>query len=265
MFDRRVSRFAWPALSVCLLAVLIGLALPAPRPSEAAFQEGGKGPQLLIGRDDDNVDNPVIQPPGTAANQSLNNADVQEGGPGNDVIIGLLGSDVQIGGPGNDILVGGPEGGAQPNSDIQFGGPGDDIALWAPGDGSDAFIGGPGLDALVFGVTDRVAGVPVLTGPVPGYPQGIPTANVTGQGGFCTLERVADPTLGYDFLVRFFVRATGNLAVTLRVKEVEQVFCTSVAGGAVTFADLTQPQPEFVEVVLSDVEALNQTVSLMIR
>jgi hypothetical protein len=64
----------------------------------------------------------------------------------------------------------------------------------------------------------------------------VPTANVSGQGGFCTVE-AAPSGSGYEFLVRFFARATGNLAVTLRTRDVEQVFCTSVAGGAITFAD----------------------------
>jgi hypothetical protein len=36
-----------------------------------------------------------------------------------------------------------------------FGGPGDDVNLWAPGDGSETFVGGPGLDAIIFGATDR--------------------------------------------------------------------------------------------------------------
>ena len=95
---------------------------------------------------------------------------------------------------------------------------------------------------------------------------GLPTANVTGQGGFCRLERVADPVArGFEFLVRFFVRATGNLAVTIRTHDVEQVFCTSEAGGAVSFADLTAPDPAFVEVSLEEVDRLNATVRKIIR
>lgn len=231
--------------------------------SHAALIEAGKGPQVLIGSDDDNQANPAIQPAGVAANQSLNNTDVLEGGQGNDVLIGLLGSDVIEGGPGHDIIVGGPDPGA-PNSDIMFGGPGDDVSLWAPGDGSEAFIGGPGVDALVFGVTDRTAGVPDLSGPQTGFPFGVPTANVSGQGGFCTVE-AAPAASGYDFLVRFFVRATGNLAVTVRTRDVEQVFCTSVAGGAITFADLTQAVPAFAIVSTDEVNALNATVGTMIR
>ena len=241
-----------------LVAILVSAGI-----SQAALIEAGKGPQVLVGSDDDNLANAVIQPAGTAANQSLNNTDVLEGGQGNDVLIGLLGSDVIQGGPGHDIILGGPDPGA-PNSDIMFGGPDDDVNLWAPGDGSEAFIGGPGRDALVFGVTDRVSGVPVLSAAVPGFPFGVPTANVSGQGGFCTVE-AAPAASGYDFLVRFFARATGNLAVTVRTRDVEQVFCTSVAGGAITFADLSQPDPAFLIVSQDQVEALNTIVGFIVR
>ena len=58
----------------------------------------------------------------------------------------------------------------------------------------------------------------------------------------------------------FFVRSTGALAVTVRQAEVEQVFCTSQAGGAVTFADLTLAELAFVEVPLDQVRTLNPTV-----
>jgi hypothetical protein len=234
--------------------------------TEAALQQGGSGPQVLIGADDDNVDNPTIQPPGVPANQSLNNTDVLRGGGANDILIGLLGSDVLLGEAGNDILIGGPEGSGPPNSDVMFGGPGNDVAIWQGGDGSDAFIGGADFDALVFGTMDRDPNnVPVLTGRAPGFPFGLPTANVSGQGGFCTVERPDDPAIGYNFLVRFFVRATGALAVTIRVSEVEQVFCTSEAGGEITFADLTDENPEFVVVTPERVELLNGIVARIIR
>jgi hypothetical protein len=53
--------------------------------------------------------------------------------------------------------------------------------------------------------------------------------------------------------------------VTIRLAEVEQVFCTSQAGGQITFADLTQADPQFVVVTLEEVEKLNQTVAQIIR
>jgi len=65
--------------------------------------------------------------------------------------------------------------------------------------------------------------------------------------------------------VRFFSRATGNLLVTVRTRNVEQVFCTSEAGGAITYADLTEVDPQLVEVSIDQVEDLNRTVGAIIR
>ncbi len=235
--------------------------------AHAAFVQGTSGDDLLFGLDDDNQANPQIQPAG-AVNQSLDKADIMEGGNGDDVMVGLGGSDAMLGGKGNDILVGGTEQGAAPNSDAMVGGDGNDIALWRAGDGSEAFVGGRGdADALIFGSIDRdAANIPVIS-PTTGRhaKTGIPTADVTGQGGFCTIEAVQDPDAGYEFLVRFFVRATGNLAVTVRTVNVEQVYCTSQAGGQITFADLTAANPEFVVVSLDDVKEINATVARIIR
>jgi hypothetical protein len=162
----RVPRFGVSALAAVVAAALSFVLAPA-HSTQAALVEGGKGPQLLIGRDDDNQTNPLIQA-GAATNQSLDRTDVLEGGPGNDVMFGLNGDDVMDGGPGDDIILGGPDGGAAPggppNSDIMFGGPGNDVNLWAPGDGSEAFLGGPGIDALIFGATDREAVADPTTG-----------------------------------------------------------------------------------------------------
>jgi hypothetical protein len=186
----------------------------------------------------------------------------------------LNGNDVIDGGPGQDIILGGPDGGAAPggppNSDIMFGGPDNDVNLWAPGDGSEAFIGGLGLDAIVFGTTDRealpdpVTGVrlPTLKFGVAGFPQGIPTADVSGQPQHCTIE--PSPLPGYDYLIRFR-GPTGNIIVTVRVGGVEQVFCSSKDGAGIAFADLTLPSPEFVDVSQSEVETLNLLVGAMIR
>jgi hypothetical protein len=268
------SRFGLSALSAGALVVLLGLILASARPTQAALVEGGKGPQLLIGFDDDNQANTSIQA-GAAANQSLNRADVVDGGPGNDVMFGLNGNDVMDGGPGDDIILGGPDGGAAPggppNSDIMFGGPGNDVNLWAPGDGSEAFLGGPGIDAIIFGATDREAvadpatGVrlPALLFGVAGFPQGITTADVSGLGNFCTVE--ASPSPGYQFLVRFRSIATGNIIVTVRLTDVEQVFCTGQSGASLAFADLTAQSPGFDVVSLPKVQVLNPLVGAMIR
>jgi hypothetical protein len=268
---RVMSRFSisrlTAGLSVAFLAVLLG---PAHM-TQAARPDEDRGPQLLIGSDADRQDNAAIQA-GAAANQSLNRTDVISGGSGNDVIFGLNGNDVIDGGPGRDIILGGPDGGpapgGPPNSDIMFGGPGKDVNLWAPGDGSEAFIGGPGRDALIFGATDRDAApdpatgvrLPTLLLGVPGFPQGIPTANVSGLSNFCTIEN--SPLPEYQYLVRFR-GATGNIIVTVRVAEVEQVFCSQ--GGAIAFADLTVPSPAFAVITQPEVEHLNSLVAAMIR
>ena len=253
-------------LATLLLSVLLGYFYNPVQPIRAALVKDSAGSQVLIGKDDDNINNATIQPAGVVPNQSLNNTDILVGGSGNDVLIGLRGSDELVGGPGNDILIGGIDTGGPPNSDIIWGGEGNDISIWAPGDGSDAFLGGPGRDAQIFGVIDRVDNVPTRTGSAPGFPHGVPTANVSGSPGFCRLERLAvDSTLGYDFLVRFLVRSSGNLAVTVRLSEVEQVFCTSQAGGEITFADLTVDSPEFVVVSLAEVRRLNRIVPEIIR
>jgi hypothetical protein len=259
---------ALAGLSVALVAIVL-----RAHPTQAAFVDGDKGPELLIGRDDDRQDNVAIQGgTTTATNQSLNRTDILIGGKGNDVIFGLNGNDVIDGGPGQDIILGGPDGGpapgGPPNSDIMFGGPDNDVNLWAPGDGSEAFIGGPGLDALVFGITDReetadpATGVrlPKLFFGVAGFPQGIPTANVSGQPNFCTID--PSPVPGYDQLIRFR-GLTGNLIVTVRVRDVEQVFCSQ--DGGIVMADLTQPSPTFVPVSPQQVETLNPLVGAMIR
>ena len=267
LFSRLGVSALFAGLSAAFLAAVLGTA----HPTQAALVENGNGPQLLIGLDDDNQDNAAIQA-GAVANQSLNRTDVLLGGSGNDVMFGLNGNDVMDGGPGQDIILGGPDGGAAPggppNSDIMFGGPGNDVNLWAPGDGSEAFIGGPGHDALIFGSTDREAiadpttGVrlPTLLFGVPGFQQGIPTADVSGLSNFCTLE--ASPSPGYQYLVRFR-GATGNIIVTVRVNEVEQVFCSQ--GGAIAFADLTDSSPAFTVVSQQEVESLNRLVAAMIR
>ncbi len=269
-----ISRFGISALSAGLLATrgIVGPGLA--HPTQAASNEGHGQAQLLIGSDDDRQDNVAVQA-GAAANQSLNRTDVLEGGPGNDVMFGLNGNDVMDGGPGRDIILGGPDGGAAPggppNSDIMFGGPGDDVNLWAPGDGSEAFIGGPGLDAIVFGATDRETvadaktGVrlPALLPGVAGFPQGIPTADVSSLANFCTIE--ASPLPGYDYLIRFRGRAANNIIVTVRVRDVEQAYCTDQAGNAIAFANLRDPYPAFVPVSPQEVDALNPLVGAMIR
>jgi Ca2+-binding RTX toxin-like protein len=271
--SQSVSRFtlaAVLAVPVALAITAIGLAYP----THAERADGDKSAQLIIGGDDDVSTNVLIQA-GAAANQSLNRTDVLDGGSGNDVIFGLNGNDVINGGPGDDIILGGPDGGpapgGPPNSDIMFGGPGNDVNLWAPGDGSEAFLGGPGLDALIFGATDRQAVADPATGVklpslifgVNGFPQGVPTADVSSLGNFCTIEPSPLPT--FDYLVRFRSKATNAIIVTVRVKDVEQIFCTSQNSAGIAVADLTASSPAFVDVTLPQVAILNRIVGAMIR
>ena len=91
----------------------------------------------------------------------------------------------------------------------------------------------------------------------------MPTVNVSGQGGFCTVERSADAT--YDFLVRFFVRATGALAVTVRLVGVERLLCTSQAGGQITFANLTVANPTFIVVTREQIEQADPVLGRIVR
>jgi Ca2+-binding RTX toxin-like protein len=264
---RRFATTLWGLAMLLRIATAVAIATSLlVGGARAALVEGTNRDDLLFGADDDNQQNPVVQPTG-ASNQSLNNADVMDGEGGDDVMIGLLGSDTMRGGKGNDVMIGGTEQGTQPNSDIMFGDDGRDVAIWRGGDGSDVFIGGRGVDALVMGTIDRDANnIPVIVPATGRYETtGLPTADVTGQNGFCTLEDVRDQDLGYDFLVRFFVKSTGVLAVTMRVADVEQVFCTSESAAAITFADLRDSSPAFVEVSLDEVAELSGTVREIIR
>lgn len=130
-------------LAISALAVigLIGTAYAALQGNENA-----KKGKVIIGADNDVDTDPTIQPPGVAANQSLNKSDQIVGGKGSDMLIGRLGPDVITANAGNDVIIGGTERGQPappvPNNDIAFGGTGSDTFIWAPGDGSDAFIGG---------------------------------------------------------------------------------------------------------------------------
>jgi hypothetical protein len=82
------------------------------------------------------------------------------------------------------------------------------------------------------------------------------------------IRRLVFGCRGFDsalYLVRFRGRATGNIIVTVRLKDVEQVFCTDQTGGSLAFANLTDSSPAFVPVSQSHVETLNSLVAAMIR
>jgi hypothetical protein len=231
-------------------ALLAGPLTPA-RPADAALQVGDAQPQVLVGRDDDNSANRLIDAD-AGANQNLRDADIVIGRAGNDVLIGRLGNDLLRGGQGDDILLGGPDSPPPFSATIQdvlMGEGGDDAALWGGTDGNEAFLGGDGRDALVVGAVALD-----------------PTAAVTTLDGFCALERVpADSTLGYEWLVRFTVRSTGRQVATARLAGVEQVFCAGQPGGQVVYADLPEPEPAFAVVPAGQIGRLNPLVGAVIR
>jgi hypothetical protein len=246
-FNKRTRRGTVLAAVAALIAVgLVGTAVAALQGNQNA-----KKPKVLIGADNDDISNTTIQPPGVNANQSLRKSDQLFGGVASDTIIGRLGSDVLLAGAGNDVMVGGTEGG-QPalppgqlpdNNDIAYGGVGSDSFIWAPGDGSDAFIGGdpakvkkkpkgkasaakgkkkvkpvPEVDTLVVGnlVLSSDLTLPQLFnakfGRLPlvfASDRGVPTPlggtppRNPNLTGNCQILS-APAGLGYDFLVRFF-------------------------------------------------------------
>jgi hypothetical protein len=222
-----------------------------------------------IGADNNNVDNPLVQPNDDPANsgggidQSLQNGDILVGTRREDVQIGLLGIDVILGDRGADVQIGGPDPGGN-NNDRAFGGPGQDAFLWQPGDGSDFFDGGGQADAVVFGdiQIDDQSGVPSLDPET-----GLPVINVTDNGGFCEVVDGADPDdaaaleeLGLDHLVRFFVRAVADafeagqqntdngLRVTLHLVDVEFAVCAMREGGAIEVFDLRVSPPAVIAI-----------------
>lgn len=252
--------------NACTVLAIAGLFfLPAMAQAGAVndFTRAG----VLVGPDDDNQANPVFQPGDSAINQTFENGDILQGESGPDVIIGLLGPDVILGGADSDILVGGPEGFIGPNKDVIFGNGGNDVNIWSPGDGSDAFIGGDGdFDAMVFGIFDRDGeGVPILSDSNLRRRTGIPTVNTSGLPGFCVLEQVSRRETGFDYLVRFFTFADGLLKVTIRLRDVEQLFCSSPSGGAITYANLSAPMPSLDVITLDEATEINALVGAIIR
>lgn len=220
--------------------------------------------KIVIGNDANSINNTVVQPTdpalsGGGKNQSLNFGDIVMGGHGNDILIGGLGIDVLMGKAGNDILIGGTEDFNPENRDRAFGGPGNDTFIWAPGDGSDFFHGGSGTDVVIFGKIAEIDGEgSKFTVEKDKNFDGIfldpathqPSIDVTSSPGFCTiLDRsqysAEFDTLGVDHLVRFALRGKADafeaatqtddngVRVTLHLKGVEYVVCTSRSGGEI--------------------------------
>ena len=131
-----------------VLAGAAALAAGAAVPAAASLIDvpNAASPQVLIGADNDTTTDTTLQPPGVTADQTLRKGDQLVGGTKSDVMIGRLGPDTLLGNGGDDVMVGGLERGSDavafPNFDIASGGDGNDVFVWAPGDGSDAFVGG---------------------------------------------------------------------------------------------------------------------------
>ncbi|WP_109505877.1 calcium-binding protein [Nocardioides speluncae] len=233
-------------------AAVVGVLTAGIATGAAAFvAPGTNGNDVTVGADNDNADNTFIQPPGVAAKQHMDNTDVLFGRGKDDLLIGRLGGDTALGGSGSDILVGGPEDFAAPNSDVLVGDTGNDINIWAPGDGSDAFIGNENYDTMIFApFVEKPDGSLVLSS----YgDRKVPRVDIDEKPNFsCTIVAVPrSENLGFQFLVRFNVN--GTPAVTVRQKDVEKVFCPSPVKGQAKVAYLNTAHPQFRNVWLSQV------------
>jgi Ca2+-binding RTX toxin-like protein len=238
--------------SLVVLAVLgaaVATLVVSLQPAAAALQVGrAYAKNVIVGADNDNATNTFLQPANVTAKQHLDNTDVLVGGARADLLIGMKGADVLESGRSSDILVGGVEKAQAPNADILSSGSGDDVNIWAPGDGSDFYLGGSGYDT-------HISAPIVLDGErVALFPAGnrqVPHVSIDAKPQFtCTVERVpSELGLNFDYITRFF--ANGNLAVTIRLQDVERVLCPSPNAGKVLAARLVGSQPTFVERPLS--------------
>lgn len=229
---------------------------------------------VQVGSDLNSKSNPLLNQnptgPGGSSNQSLRAGDVLQGDLNDDILIGGLGVDILIGGAGDDILIGGTEDfnssvdgddKKADNRDRAFGQDGDDLFVWAPGDGSDFFDGGDGIDVVVFGKIgelrnekNETIGAPFFNVNASGegsqdfdgifldaYNQ--PQIQVSDTPGFCSLvdtQVYADEfeLLDIDQIVRFSIRGIANafdagdredddgLRVAVSLKNTEFVVCT---------------------------------------
>lgn len=230
--------------------------------------------RVKFGRDNNSALNPFVQPTeaplaGGGRDQSLQFADNLIGSYKDDLLVGGLGVDVLSGGYGDDVLVGGLEHFNPANRDRAFGGAGSDIFIWKPGDGSDFFEGGKGVDVVVFGVAGEISGGRVKFEVLNDQKAGrlaiakrthLPYVDVSNSPGFCnvidkstTIDAAKQlRALRLDNLVQFSIRgiadsfASGEqdkdngLRVTLHLKSVEILVCTNREGGEIEIVDLTK-------------------------
>ena len=251
--------------------------------------------KIVIGQDLNNSLNPFIQPQdealaGGGRDQSLQFADIVKGGIGADILIGGLGSDVLVGLSGDDIILGGTEDFNPANRDIALGGMGSDTFIWAPGDGSDFFDGGPGEDVVVFGFIGEVQDDGTVAFQVQtdqdteeifiNPDTNLPEVDVANSPGFCTVIDKAWSEdakenlelLELNQLVRFTIRALADsfesgeqdtdngLRVTLSIRNTEYLVCTTRDGGEIEVLDLKSSPPR-----KADISDLPEKVQTMLN
>lgn len=240
-------------LATALLVAAVSVAL-VPAAARALTDPGTPRKDVHIGQDDDNADNPLIQPPGVQAPQHMSDADVLFGRDNDDLLIGNRGSDTLLGGADEDVLIGGPDGGGQPSSDVLVGDTGDDVAVWSPGDGNDGFVANEDYDTAIFApiVLNGDGSVALHRADS----RQLPTATIDAQHNLsCQLVAVpAAADFGYQYLVRLF--AHGTQVATMRLKDVEQVLCPSPRSGTVLRALLAGSTPQFRSVSLTSVDGV---------
>jgi len=248
-------------------------ATPTPTPAPAPVQF-----ELVQGGDANSKSSALLSlnpgGPGGSPNQSLRSGDVLSGDENNNIIIGGLGVDVLLGYDGDDILIGGTEdfnssvdgdGKGSDNRDRALGHGGNDLFIWTPGDGSDFFDGGEGIDVVMFGLIGEsqdsdgnTEGAPFFGVNPPGstgsqdfdgihldaYNQ--PSVSFSNSPGFCTVVDATENAeaferLDIDNVVRFSIRGIANLfdagektdddglRVAVTLKNTEFVVCTKRA------------------------------------
>ena len=81
------------------VTIASGVAVSVAVAGQAAVIPGTDGPDVHFGLDNDNADNPFIQPPGVGPKQHMDNTDVVFGRGGSDLLVGNLGGDTIPAGP----------------------------------------------------------------------------------------------------------------------------------------------------------------------
>ena len=237
--------------AVLVVGLAAGIGFTIASPALTAVIPGTSGDDVHFGLDNDNADNPFIQPPGVPATLHMDDADVVFGREGDDLLVGNLGSDTIPGGKGSDIMIGGPEDSTTPSSDVLLGDEGNDINIWAPGDGNDAYVGDKGNDAMVFAPLLEKADGSLVLGTHAG--RKVPRADIGGQPDLtCTILKIPpEQQFGAQFLIRFNV--DGDPVASVRLKDVEKLLCPTTAAGNAAVADLTVANPAFHDVRLTDI------------